>query len=335
MLVPIIIAVSVFALIVFICVIVYFWWDKQQNITYQTQRVEQAVSMKSLGYSETPVTHDKDKDKKEIDSTIRRDTRMSSIPFLNIFLGRFFAVGTRHIMNLIEQSGLKIKAGEFLLLMLCLSVIGTVVVDMFMHIKFVGLALGFLSILILKILIAKRKQDFLVQLPQALDMLSNDLRAGSDVQSGLKHLSEEFKAPLGEEFAKVVMEINLGLSLNEALTNLTNRINLVDVQILCTGIIINRELGGNLSELIVTISNTVRERFKLEGMIKALTAENKMTSIILLVLPIGLYFILNMIAPDAYGSFATDPLGSKVLIGCGISMTIGFIIIKKVTTMEA
>ena len=108
----------------------------------------------------------------------------------------------------------------------------------------------------------------------------------------------------------------------------------MDVQILCTGIIINRELGGNLAELTSSIGNTVRERFRLKGMIKALTAENQGSAILLLVLPIAMYIILNMLAPAVYNSFATDPIGKMVLIGCAVSMTFGYLVIQKITKLE-
>ena len=108
----------------------------------------------------------------------------------------------------------------------------------------------------------------------------------------------------------------------------------MDVQILCTGIIINKELGGNLSELIVSISETVRERFKLKGMVKALTAENQMAAIMLVVLPIGFFITLNLMAPETYNSFAKDQIGQKILIGCVVSVAFGYFIINKITRLE-
>ena len=187
---------------------------------------------------------------------------------------------------------------------------------------------------VLNFLKEKRTTDFVKQLPQALDLISSDLRAGLDVQAAIKHLAEEFPAPIGEEFGKVIVEINLGLPISEALNNLARRINTMDVQILCTGIIINRELGGNLAELTSSIGNTVRERFRLKGMIKALTAENQGSAILLLVLPIAMYIVLNMLAPAVYNSFATDPIGKMVLIGCAVSMTFGYLVIQKITKLE-
>lgn len=335
MIVAIIFSALTFCAVVAVCYVVYFLWQKEANREYQNQRVEQVVNIKSSGYSETSFeTQGKKEEENPEQKTLRRDTRTSTIPILDIILSKFFRSASQKLMIFIEQSGLKIKVGEFILLSFCLSIIGALVVNTFAHIPYVGIAVGAIPLILLNSMREKRLQSFLVQLPQALDMLSNDVKAGLDVQSGLKHLSEEFKPPLGEEFAKIVVEINLGLALSQALNNLCNRINIIDVQILCTGIIINREMGGNLSELIGNISNTVRERFKLKGMIKALTAENQITSLLLILLPVALYILLTFMAPDTYGVFTSDPLGQKIIIGCIISMTIGYTIIRKVTKVE-
>ena len=108
----------------------------------------------------------------------------------------------------------------------------------------------------------------------------------------------------------------------------------MDVQILCTGIIINRELGGNLSELIGSVGDTIRERFRLKGMIKSLTAENQMSAWLLLALPFVSYFMLNMIAPETYGTFPQDPIGKQILTSCAVSMILGYLAISKITTIE-
>ncbi|OGI19782.1 MAG: hypothetical protein A3B68_08200 [Candidatus Melainabacteria bacterium RIFCSPHIGHO2_02_FULL_34_12] len=329
---PIIISAITFMAVIFICITIFFIIQGKQDTKEQTTRVEQAVSIKTLGYSEIP--HEEDKAKSEDAGSLRRDTRISSIPWLNNILLRISKGNVKSLMILIEQGGLKIKAGEFLLLSVLIGFIGALSVDLFFHIPFAGFICVLLPFLMLNILKGKRMEAFVKQMPQALDLLSSDLRAGLDIQAGMKHLSEEFSAPIGEEFAKVVVEINLGLTLNESLNNLSKRMNTIDVQILCTGIIINRELGGNLSELIGNVSETIRERFKLKGMVKALTAENQMSSYLLIGLPIGLYILLNVLSPTIYGPFIQDPIGKMIITGCVISMIIGYLIIQKITKLE-
>lgn len=336
MLLPLIISVVVFIVVITVIIAIYFYWQKKESLKYQSQRIEQAVTAQTqdaLPPETTPNIENQEAD----ETGIRRDMRISSIPWLNKLLYQFLKEKAKWLMILIEQSGLKIKVSEFVLFTVIVAFIGFLVLNAAMHNLFIGiagLASGIIPFFVLSFLKEKRIASFINQLPQALDLLSSDLRAGLDVQTGIKHLSEEFPAPLGEEFAKVVVEINLGLSLSEALNNLSKRINTMDVQILCTGIIINRELGGNLSELIGSIADTVRERFRLKGMIKALTAESQMSAMLLIFLPIGLFILLNVMAPSTYNSFISDPTGQGILIGCALSMIIGYFIMQKITKIE-
>lgn len=333
MLLPIFFSVITFLAIVLVCFAVYFYLERKKSSKEQSQRIEQALTVQASGYS--PAVKEEAKKVRETEeSSIRRDIRISAIPWLDTLLSAPLKDRSKSLMVLLEQSGLPLKVGEFLLLTFFISLGGIALVHFFLKIPLVGFVAGIIPFILLQILKAKRTEQFITQMPQALDMLSSDLRAGLDVLSGLKHISEEYPPPIGEEFAKVVMEVNLGLPLSEALNNLSTRVNTIDVQILCTGIIINRELGGNLSELILGVSNTIRERFRLKGMIKALTAENQMSAYLLIALPFILYFILNMLAPDTYNDFSKDPTGQKIIIGCLISMTIGYFIMDKITKLE-
>ncbi len=331
MLAPLFFSVVGFLAVLMFCIASYLVWQNSQDKKSQDQRVKQATEAKPQFFVEDGANKDQGEGS---ESGLRRDSRISSIPWLNDLFSKYLKQNAKSLIVLIEQSGLKIKVGEFLLLMLLVGLAGFILVNVFFHIPFVGFGLAILPYFVLNFLKEKRTSDFVKQLPQALDLISSDLRAGLDVQAALKHLAEEFPAPIGEEFAKVIVEINLGFPISEALNNLAKRINTMDVQILCTGIIINRELGGNLGELTSSIGNTVRERFRLKGMIKALTAENQGSAILLLILPIAMYIVLNMLAPAVYNSFATDPTGKMILIGCAVSMTFGYLVIQKITKLE-
>jgi len=328
MLIPLFFSVIAFLAVVMFSIAGYLVWQNKKERKVQDQRLVQAIESNQQFFGENTSAN------QENTTGLRRDSRISSIPWLNDLFSKFLKKNAKSLIELIEQSGLKIKVGEFLLLMLFVGLAGFILVNIFFHIPFVGFGLAIVPYGVLNFLKEKRTTDFVKQLPQALDLISSDLRAGLDVQAALKHLSDEFPAPISEEFGKVIVEINLGLPISEALNNLAKRINTMDVQILCTGIIINRELGGNLGELTSSIGNTVRERFRLQGMIKALTAENQGSAILLLVLPIAMYIILNMLAPAVYNSFATDPIGKMILIGCAVSMTFGYLVIQKITKLE-
>ncbi|GEM_PF-553257 len=330
---PAIISVTAFLSILIGCFCVYLIIEKQKSTKLQSQRFEFAIN--PLAISSALGLKSRERDLLEAEEgDLRRDTSTSSIPWLDKLLRKLLKGRASYLLTIIEQSGLKLKVSEFLLFTLLTSLTGVLVVDLFFHIPLAGAVIGIVPWAVLNILKARRLESFIAQMPAALDMLSGDLRAGLDVQAGLKNLSEEFPAPIGEEFAKVVAEINLGLHLKDALQNLANRVNSTEVQILCTGIIINRELGGNLSELVGSVSDTVRERFRLKGMIKALTAENQMSGYLLIALPFALYLILNMLAPETYNSFASDPTGQKIIIGCLVSMVFGYLIMNKITQLE-
>lgn len=346
MLNPIFFSVLVFFAVIILCFLGYFIVQKFLARKSQSQRISQVVNYSGpTGITSTDaqrssakvtvVDSKQDKPQEQQNTgSVRRDSRISSIPILNKILSSVFSDKIGSLKILIEQTGLKIKAGEFLLFIICVSTIGMIIINLTLKIPFVGAAIGILPFFVLNILKQQRLEAFIKQMPQALDALQGDLRAGLDVQAAIKHVADEFPAPLGEEFAKINVEVGLGLSLNDALTNLVKRVNTMDVQILATGIIINRELGGNLGELVKSVAETIKERFKLQGMIRSLTAESSGSAYLLMGLPVGLFFLLNGMAPETYASFMTDPMGKGAMYGCIGSMFIGFIIIKQITKLE-
>lgn len=328
--ISLLIPIAVFFAVILSCVAIFLFIQQKKTQKDQAVRIKQAVNIEASGYVEPEAAGGQN----YAEASVRRDTRISSIKWLDTLLSKILKNKSKGLMILIEQTGLRIKVSEFILFTIIIGLLGIATVDMFFHIPLVGGVVVIVPFWLLHFLKAKRVDAFVKQLSQALDLLSSDLRAGLDIQAGVKHLSEEFVPPLGEEFAKVVVEVNLGLTLTQALNNLSTRVNTIDVQMLCTGIIINRELGGNLSELIQSIATTVRERFRLKGMIKALTAENEMSAMLLIALPIGLFILLNVMAPDIYNSFLKDPVGRMILGGCAVSMTMGFLMMKKLTKVE-
>lgn len=343
---PIIFSVLIFFAVIVFCFLGYFVFQKFQSRKSQSQRISQVVNFsgptgitsQTQQQTQGPKVNIVDSDQKQKEhekgGSVRKDARISSIPIVNKILSTVFSNRVSSLKILIEQTGLKIKAGEFLLFVICIGFIGMMVVTLTLKIPFVGAAVAILPFMVLNILKQKRLEAFINQLPQALDALQGDLKAGLDVQAAIKHIADEFPAPIGEEFAKINVEVGLGLSMNDALINLVKRVNTMDVQILATGIIINRELGGNLGELVKSVGETIKERFKLQGMIRSLTAESSGSAYLLMGLPIGLFFLLNGMAPETYQSFMKDPMGKGAIYGCIGSMLIGFIIIKQITKLE-
>ena len=161
----------------------------------------------------------------------------------------------------------------------------------------VAAAMGGIPFLHVSMKKKRRMKKFETQLPEALELLARSLRAGHAMVSGLSMVAQEFHDPMGAEIQKTVTSINLGVSVELALKNLTERVDCPDLKFLAVSIIIQRESGGNLSEILETIGNLIRARFKLQGRIRALAAEGKLSALILLGIPFVVAFVLWLFEP--------------------------------------
>jgi tight adherence protein B len=171
-----------------------------------------------------------------------------------------------------------------------------------------------------KILVRRRKRrlkKFERQLPDALDLLARGLKAGHAFPTGLQQVAKEMADPLGTEFSETFREFNHGLDLNSALLNLCHRIDLRDLSFFTTAVLIQRETGGNLTEILEKISILIRERFKLRNQIGALTAEGRLSGLILLLLPPVLAGLLMVINP-AYGKVLINHPTGRIM--CGVAL---------------
>jgi tight adherence protein B len=201
-----------------------------------------------------------------------------------------------------------------------------------------GVAGAWLGLLIpYRVLVRKRKrrlQKFEKQLPEALDLLARGLRAGHTFPAGLQQVGKEMPAPLGKEFFKTFKEFSHGLDLNSALLGLCQRIELRDLSFFTTAVLIQRETGGNLTEILDKISVLIRERFKLRNQVKALTAEGRMSGIILILLPPVLAGILMAINPEYESQLFLNPVGQVM---CGVALVfqlLGMLLIYKIVNIK-
>ncbi|MEZ6852813.1 type II secretion system F family protein [Halodesulfovibrio aestuarii] len=158
-----------------------------------------------------------------------------------------------------------------------------------------------------------RRTKFLEQLPDALDALARALRAGHALNSGLRILADEYGKPLGEEFKITLQEINLGMSMEKALTNLMERVDLPSLRFFAVSLIIQREVGGNLAEIVETISYLVREHYKLIGRVRVLSAEGRFSAIVFILLPIAIAGAIFYLNPTYLNLLITHPQGNIVL----------------------
>lgn len=180
----------------------------------------------------------------------------------------------------------------------------------------------------------RRFKLFVEQLPEALEMIVRSLQAGHSFSSALQAIATEMPEPVAREFGKAYEEQNLGLSVKVALENLAERMPIMDLKLCVTAILIQREVGGNLSEVLANISHTIRERFRIQGEIRVKTAQARLSGYIVSALPFILFFWINAANPKYLQSLYDHPMGMYIL-GAGIGMQIiGWLIIRKVVQIE-
>jgi tight adherence protein B len=172
------------------------------------------------------------------------------------------------------------------------------------------------------------------QLPEALELVSRALRAGHAMSVGLKIVGDESAAPIGQEFRRVFDEVSMGVSLPQALENLSERINTVDVRFFVTSVLVQRETGGNLAEIIDSLASLIRRRFELQLKVKALSAEGRFSAMILLGLPIVIGLVLYKMNPEYLGLLFTDPMGQRMATAGITMMVIGAVVMKRMVVIK-
>jgi len=180
----------------------------------------------------------------------------------------------------------------------------------------------------------RRLNAFAVQLPEALDMLSRALRAGQSLASGFNLVAGEMGPPLGREFSRVFEEQNLGIPLEESLVTMSERIPNLDLKFFATAVILQRQTGGDLAEILDKIGGLIRERFRIWGQIQALTGEGRLSGVVLLGLPVALFLVVYKLNPDYVLPLFTDPAGKKMLAVAIFFQFVGALVIRKIVNIK-
>lgn len=200
-------------------------------------------------------------------------------------------------------------------------------------------AIGFVSGgLGLYLWVRRRKKKRILQLesqlPDAIDLIARAVRAGHPLSAGLGMTADEAPEPLASEFRITFEEQKFGLPFEEALLGLGDRVEVVDIRILITAILVQREVGGNLAEILETIAETMRARFNLKRQVRVYTAQGRMSGYTLAALPILVGFLIMLINPDYMGTLIHEPLGRAMLTGAGVLQGIGFLWIRKIVDVR-
>ncbi|MFD2365562.1 type II secretion system F family protein [Pseudoduganella sp. GCM10020061] len=181
---------------------------------------------------------------------------------------------------------------------------------------------------------AKRLQRLERQLPDALDLLTRALRAGHAFSAGLQMIGDEMPQPIASEFNFTHDEINFGVSMEQALINLSERVPLTDLRYFVVSVVIQRDSGGNLTEVLSNLSRLIRERLKLMGRVRVLSAEGRMSAWILAVMPFALAGLLQAFNPEFMKPMWSDPIGITILQYLSAMMVLGILLLRKITRIH-
>ncbi len=198
----------------------------------------------------------------------------------------------------------------------------------------VGVTLGIVPFFWLMMRRKRRLKQFGAQLPEALEMLSRSLRAGQSLGFGFNMVANEMGAPLGKEFGRVFEEQNLGIPMEESLQGMTVRVPNLDLKFFVTAVILQRQTGGDLAEILDKIGGLIRERFRIWGQVQALTGEGRLSGVVLLALPVVLFLAVYQLNPGYISLLFSDPLGRKMLAAAIVMQIIGALVIRKIVNIK-
>lgn len=259
--------------------------------------------------------------------SLQRVQERSRLPWLQDLVAST-APGER-LSLFVRSSGLQVTAAELLLISAVLAAVGFALPALLGRPPVLGaaaaLALAWLPWWRVSSARSKRVQRFEQQFPEALDMMGRAMRAGHAFPTAVKMCGDEMAEPMGRDFRILSDEMNYGVPAAEALQNLAQRVPLPDVSYFVVAVMIQRESGGNLAELLDSISAILRARLKLLGEVRTLSAEGRLSAIILTALPFGVALVVNLVNPEFMKVLWTDPAGLKVVGGALFMMVLGML----------
>jgi tight adherence protein B len=261
---------------------------------------------------------------------------LSDIPLFHRLMLRFQVFN--QLQDMLRQADVKINVNTFILFSLASGVVGSLAL-LFFSGSLIGALMGMLILAAVPLLLVMRKRRkrfrlFLEQLPDALELMVRSLQAGHSFSSALQMVATEMPDPISREFGKAYEEQNLGLNIKIALENLVERVPILDLKLCVTAVLIQREIGGNLSEVLQNISHTIRERFRIQGEIRVKSAQARLSGYIVSALPFFLFFWINIVNPKYMNSLYEHEWGMTILGGAIVMQVIGWLIIKKIVNIE-
>jgi tight adherence protein B len=265
-----------------------------------------------------------------------RDEQLSNIPALDSLLRRSSRV--EEIQKLLAQGGLTIKAGNFLGVCVAAGIAACVVayvISKHVEIAWVALLVGFILPYSYASMMRQRRFNKFDELfPQAIDTLARAVRAGHAFTTALEMITNEIPEPIAGEFRQLYEEQKFGMPVRDALMNLTARVPSVDVKFFVTAVMLQRETGGNLAEILDNLSYVIRERFKIQRQVRVYTAQGRLTMALLMGMPPIIVVVMMAINPAFIKPLFSDPIGHTLLVGGITLQTVGYFVIRKIIRIQ-
>ena len=265
-----------------------------------------------------------------------RDEVMSRIPAFDTFLRRSERVSL--LQKMLAQGNVDVRAGNFLMVCAVSAVLFAVVAVIGGGNFLFGWAGGiigfFLPYAYASHMRNKRFQKFEEKFPEAIDTLARAVRAGHAFTTALEMIANEVAEPVAGEFRQLYEEQKFGLPVRDALINLADRVPLVDVKFFVTAVMLQRETGGNLAEILDNLSYVIRERFKILRQVRVHTAQGRLTMVLLMALPPTIVLIMSIMNPGFIRPLFTDPIGHALIVGGITLQTLGYFFIRKIIRIQ-
>ena len=244
----------------------------------------------------------------------------------------------RALEHRLIRAGMPLRSGEFIVLCVCSALPAMLLLFLIAGtpvMAFIGALVGIaLPFLLIRIKTEKRMKLFNRQLGDALILIANSLRTGYSFMQAMDMVAREMKAPISSEFARTVKEMNLGTTTEGALGNMAKRIDSEDLDLVITAVLIQRQVGGNLSEVLDNIARTIRERVRIRGEIKTMTAQGRVSGLIVGLLPIVMGCVIYLLNPEYIRPLFMHPIGRLMLGVAAVSQVIGILLIRRIVDIE-
>lgn len=272
----------------------------------------------------------------DVEVILAREELMSEIPWINQVLVRM--ASAMHLKKMLDQADLQITVTRLLMFSLMAGILAALAASVIAPEMLIIIASGAAgaSLPFIHVWWKRRKRfdKFLEHLPDTLELMSRALSAGHAFPETLHMVSGEMPEPIATEFRKTYEEQNLGLSLKLALENLTQRMPLLDLRLCVTAVLIQRETGGNLAEILEKVAYTIRERFRIMGDLKTLTTSSRLSAWLLCGLPIFVAVAVTVMNPDYMSILWKDPRGHKLIFAAVFMQISGMLVVRRILNIK-